>query len=150
IGIEISHAAESDLGRQVSADIFASDGRGGDGTRAQVNVDGTDLVFIVTRGSRDRRNRELVHGSWSRAIRKIVRKLKIFQSFGYRLRGVEVHRTHKHGMLRIGSSVQKVGDHPDAGARGSRIVAVGRRWRSWVLKAQDRSGSIRCSAPVEV
>src|SRR5437588_4194626 len=53
-------------------------------------------------------------------------------------------------MLRIGSSVQKVGDHPDAGARGSRIVAVGRRWRSWVLKAQDRSGSIRCSAPVEV
>src|SRR5438309_83182 len=94
IGIEISHAAESDLGRQVSADIFASDGCGGDGTRAEVNVDGTDLVFVVTRGSRDRRNRELVHGSWSRAIRKIVRKLKVFQSFGHRLRGVEVYRTH--------------------------------------------------------
>src|SRR5256885_12295704 len=51
IGIEIGHAAESNLGGQVSADVFASGCRGGGGTRAEVNVDGTDLVFIVTPGA---------------------------------------------------------------------------------------------------
>src|SRR5256885_13219837 len=112
IGIEIGHAAESNLGGQVSADVFASGCRGGGGTRAEVNVDGTDLVFIVTPGSRERRNRKLVHRSRRGAIGKIERKLKVFKSLGYRLRSVKIHRAHKHGMLGIGSSVQEVGDHP--------------------------------------
>src|SRR6266576_3131288 len=86
IGIEIGHAAESNLGGQVSADVFASGCRGGGGTRAEVNVDGTDLVFIVTPGSRQRRHRKLVHRSRRGAIRKIERKLKVFKSLGDRLR----------------------------------------------------------------
>src|SRR5258708_31089209 len=106
IGIEIGHAAKSNLSGQIGANIFASGCRRGGGTCAQVDVDGANLVFIVARRSWNGWNRELVHRRWGGAIRKIVRKLKIFKSLGDRLRGIEIHRAHQHGMLGIGSGIQ--------------------------------------------
>ena len=92
----------------------------------------------------------MVHRGGRGAIRKIVRELEILEGLSDRLWCVEIHRTHKHGMLGISGGVQKVGDHPDARTGCSRIVAIRHSWQSWVLKAQDRSGSFRCRAPVEV
>src|SRR2546429_8478958 len=52
-------------------------------------------------------------------------------------------------MLGISGGVQKVGDHPDAGARCRRIGAVGYA-RGKVLEGKDRSGSFRSTSPIEV
>src|SRR6266704_4746935 len=147
IVIEIGHAAERDLGGQIGANIFASGCRHGRGTRAQVNVDGANLVFVVAPGSWKGRNEELIHRGGRSAIRKIVRELEILEGLSDRLWCVEVHRTHEHGMLGIGGGVQKVGDHPDAGARCRRIGAVGYA-RGKVLEGQDRSGSFQSGSPI--
>src|SRR6266576_2968982 len=108
IVIEIGHAAERDLGGQIGANIFASGCRHGRGTRAQVDVDGANLVFVVAPRSWNGRNEELVHRGGRGAIRKIVRELEILEGLSDRLWCVEVHRTHEHGMLGIGGGVQKV------------------------------------------
>src|SRR4029077_9055397 len=104
IGIEISHAAEGDLSGQISADVFATHCRGGGGTRAQIDVNGTDLVFIVTGGGWGRPTEGLLHRRGRGAVRKIVRKLEVFDSVSDRLRRVEVYLAHERGMPGIGGA----------------------------------------------
>src|SRR5437879_3410922 len=109
IVIEIGHAAERDLGGQIGANIFASGRRHGRGTRAQVNVDGANLVFVVAPGSWNGRNEELVHRGGRGAIRKIVRELEILEGLSGRLWRTCQARAATHS-LEMNQS--RVGIHP--------------------------------------